>query len=127
LAKNIFAAWQNIIDQWQSYAYNIAKRQNIYTREDNYLNTVDTNEVKKFMQENGFREPEMAAKMGISYTYLFRVLRGERKGGAKFITGLINVGMPKERMFANNALPKDKTEDPSYGRSPLPEGNKEVD
>jgi hypothetical protein len=41
-------------------------------------------------------------KMEISYSYLFRVLRGKRQAGGKFIDGLIKVGMNPDEIFLSN-------------------------
>lgn len=32
--------------------------------------------------------PELARRLGIDYSYLFRVMRGEKNGGAKLWTGI---------------------------------------
>ncbi|MGE5396307.1 MAG: hypothetical protein ACM3MK_02080 [Chitinophagales bacterium] len=63
------------------------------------MSQIDLAKVKGFMVQNGMNEPRFACEMGISYSYLFRVFRGQRLGGRKFITGLIQAGMPLEDIF----------------------------
>jgi len=61
--------------------------------------------VKKYMEENNYSELEMARLMNISYSYLFRVFRGKRQPGRKFIEGLFKAGMKPEEIFLRSALP----------------------
>lgn len=67
---------------------------------------VNLQKVEAFMAENNFSEPALARKMEISYSYLFRVLRGKRQAGGKFIDGLIKVGMNPDEIFLLKSLPK---------------------
>ncbi len=67
---------------------------------------VNLKKVEAFMAENKFSEPALARKMDISYSYLFRVLRGKRQAGGKFIDGLIKVGMNPQEIFLPKSLPK---------------------
>lgn len=67
---------------------------------------VNLKKVEAFMNRHNFSEPALARQMDISYSYLFRVLRGKRQAGGKFIDGLIKVGMNPEEIFLSSSLPK---------------------
>lgn len=66
---------------------------------------VNLDRVQAFMKEKQISEPALARSMDISYSYLFRVLRGKRQAGGKFIDGLIKIGMNPEEIFLPTALP----------------------
>lgn len=70
------------------------------------MQLVDIKKVKAFMAEKNMSEPEFANTMGITYSYLFRVLRGDRQPGRKFIEGLLNAGMRADDIFLPLPLPK---------------------
>ncbi|MEN6326228.1 MAG: helix-turn-helix transcriptional regulator [Syntrophomonas sp.] len=51
--------------------------------------------------------PELARRLGIDYSYLYRIARGEKDGGAKLWTGIYNLckeeGLPlEEYIFPGN-------------------------
>lgn len=69
------------------------------------MSHVNLEEVKTFMEKNEYSETEFSKIMDISYSYLFRVLRGDRKPGAKFINGLIKAGMKPNDIFLPSSLP----------------------
>lgn len=71
---------------------------------------VNLDRVQTFMRERNISEPALAKSMEISYSYLFRVLRGKRQAGGKFINGLISIGMKPEEIFLPQALPKGNSE-----------------
>lgn len=73
---------------------------------------IDLEKVRVFIRERKCTEQDFATAMGISYSYLYRVLRGERQGGGKFIAGLIKAGMNPKEIFAANSLTfgKDRVE-----------------
>lgn len=66
---------------------------------------VNLDRVQIFMRERNISEPALAKRMDISYSYLFRVLRGKRQAGRKFIHGLISIGMKPEEIFLPKVLP----------------------
>jgi len=66
---------------------------------------VNLEKVKEFMEKEKYSEYELSKAMDISYSYLFRVLRGDRKPGAKFIEGLIKAGMRPNDIFLPSLLP----------------------
>lgn len=72
--------------------------------EDTGVAGIDLEKVRVFIQERKCTEQDFATAMGISYSYLYRVLRGERQGGVKFIAGLIKAGMNPKEIFAASAL-----------------------
>lgn len=72
------------------------------------MNRIDLIAIEIYMKNNNLSEQDMAVKMGISYSYLFRVLRGTRCAGGKFISGLIDAGMKLEDIFLQEPFPKGK-------------------
>lgn len=69
------------------------------------MSGVNLSSIDKFMEASNLTEQQMALKMGISHSYLFRVLRGTRKAGGKFISGLIDAGMKPEQIFLPETFP----------------------
>lgn len=49
---------------------------------------IDLSKLSKYMKDNNISELELAKKLGVDYTTVYRVFRGSRKPGAKFVTGL---------------------------------------
>ncbi|RJQ25776.1 MAG: XRE family transcriptional regulator [Peptococcaceae bacterium] len=45
---------------------------------------VNTTALKSLAWEKGWSIPELAKRLGIDYSYLFRVINGEKKGGANY-------------------------------------------
>jgi len=71
---------------------------------------INLERIKAFMTYNGWSEYELAKRMGVSYSYVNRVLSGKRTPGRKFIVGLINAGMKPEAIFIlPKALPSGNT------------------
>ncbi|TYO95156.1 helix-turn-helix domain-containing protein [Desulfallas thermosapovorans] len=66
---------------------------------------INLDNVVVFMKEHDYNEQTLSEAMGISYSYLFRVLRGDRQPGRKFIEGLIKIGMSPGDIFFRKALP----------------------
>lgn len=75
----------------------------------NTVATVNLDKVRLFMKNKNYSEPTMADKMGITYSYFFRVMRGDRQPGGKFISGLLSAGLTPEEIFLPQVLPKGKT------------------
>jgi len=71
--------------------------------------TINLEQVRLFMQEKGYSEVELAKAMGVTYSYVFRVMRGKRQPGGKFIEGLISAGMLPENIFMPLSLPHGNT------------------
>ncbi len=51
--------------------------------------------------------PELARRLGIDYSYLYRIVRGEKNGGAKLWSGIYHLckeeGLPLEKyIFPDN-------------------------
>ncbi|MCK4261082.1 MAG: helix-turn-helix transcriptional regulator [Halanaerobiales bacterium] len=53
--------------------------------------------VKRLIENKGWSEVMFAQKLGVDYSYVYRVLRKERGIGKKFITGLMKL-CEKEKM-----------------------------
>lgn len=70
------------------------------------MNEINLSAIKNFMTLHCLSEQEMAAKMGISHSYLFRVLQGTRNPGRKFIEGMLNAGMKVNDIFLTKPFPK---------------------
>lgn len=56
--------------------------------------------------------PELAEHLGVDYSYLFRVMNGQKRGGAKLILGILHLcqqeGLETEDfIFLDAALPPD--------------------
>lgn len=60
---------------------------------------VNVSEVRRFMQDKGWNERELAAHMDLAYSYVNRVLGLKRQPGAKFVAGALTVGMRIEDAF----------------------------
>lgn len=73
------------------------------------MEIINLDNVRAFMKQRDYSEPELAKAMGIAYSYLFRVLRGKRQPGAKFIRGLLSAGMSPTDIFSPSPLPKGST------------------
>lgn len=64
--------------------------------------------------EKGWSTPELARRLGVNYSYLFRIIKGKKKGGAKVLSGLYNLcaeeGLDfKELIFLPASLTVDNT------------------
>jgi len=51
---------------------------------------INISKLKEYIEDNNISEAELANIIGVNYTTVYRVFRGIRKPGAKFIVGLIN-------------------------------------
>ncbi|WP_432407963.1 helix-turn-helix domain-containing protein [Wukongibacter sp. M2B1] len=51
---------------------------------------INVRKLKEYIDSNNISEIELANMIGVNYTTVYRVFRGIRKPGAKFIVGLIN-------------------------------------
>lgn len=69
---------------------------------------VNIRNIHDFITKKNLSKRGLSELMEISYSYLFRVLRGDRKAGGKFIDGLLKAGMSPGDIFLPNALPNGK-------------------
>lgn len=60
---------------------------------------INVPEVRRFMEERGWSERELAMHMDLAYSYVNRVLGQKRQPGAKFVAGALTVGMRIEDAF----------------------------
>ena len=62
------------------------------------------------MKKNHLNERELAIKMGVNYTTVYRVLKGDRNPGSKFVNGLLNAceDLKFNEIFLINSLPDGK-------------------
>ncbi|WP_055108942.1 helix-turn-helix domain-containing protein [Paenibacillus ihumii] len=51
---------------------------------------INLKNIEAYMQSKGWDESELAEKIGVSRTQVYRVLRGQRSPGNEFIAGLLN-------------------------------------
>ncbi|MCL6634596.1 MAG: helix-turn-helix domain-containing protein [Peptococcaceae bacterium] len=49
---------------------------------------VNTEALLLLAKERGWSTPDLARRLGVDYSYLYRVIKGEKKGGSKLFTGL---------------------------------------
>ncbi len=70
---------------------------------------VNLDKVRAFIKDSGMKDQAFAEAMGIDYSYLFKVLRGSRSPGGKFIDGLISAGMKPNDIFYVPRLTNVKT------------------
>ncbi|MCK8823991.1 helix-turn-helix domain-containing protein [Fuchsiella alkaliacetigena] len=47
-------------------------------------------EFKRIMNEKGLNEAQMADKLGVDVSYIYRLLNGERQPGRKFILAAVD-------------------------------------
>lgn len=47
--------------------------------------------LKKLAESKEWSIPELASVLGVDYSYLFRVLNGEKNGGSKLFRGIYNL------------------------------------
>lgn len=105
------------ITTWQNIFYNLLTQGNTWvkllpdgnSKRGDTVTTINLDKVRDYMKKKEYSEPEMATNMGITYSYFFRVMRGDRQPGGKFISGLIAAGMAPEEIFLPQVLPKGKT------------------
>lgn len=74
---------------------------------ENLSNLIDLNKLKKYMKENGITEYRLSKEIGISYAMVYRVFRGQRNPGGKFINGLIKSKIDN-KFFLTLSLPSGK-------------------
>jgi hypothetical protein len=67
---------------------------------------VNMKKVKEFMFGQGYSEYKLSGLMGVSYSYVYRVMKGTRPPGKAFISGLIKAGMQPNEIFLPASLPK---------------------
>lgn len=68
-------------------------------------------ELTKLQDEKKWSLPEMAQKMALDYSFLYRVMQGQRNPGGKFLSGLMllcmDEGLDFER-FVDFAKPESR-------------------
>lgn len=60
---------------------------------------VNIDALKMLADEKGWSTPELAKRLGVDYSYLFRVIKGKKKGGYKLFTGLYKLCAEEGRDF----------------------------
>lgn len=75
---------------------------------------VNIEALKALAKEKGWSTPELARRLGIDYSYLFRIIKGKKKGGSKLFTGIYKLcteeGLDFEKLiFLSEPLPADNT------------------
>lgn len=68
-------------------------------------NIINLDYLRKYMEKEGISEVKLAELIGVDYTTVYRVFKGNRNPGTKFIAGLIKSGLDIEKIFLNNPLP----------------------
>lgn len=52
---------------------------------------INTEALKSLAGEKGWSVPELAARLDVEYSYLYRVIHGEKNGGSKLFGGVYNL------------------------------------
>ena len=61
----------------------------------------------EYMEENNLSQRDLAEVIGVDHTMIFRVLKGERNPGAKFVAGILeNTNLKFEDIFFTGNLPE---------------------
>ena len=50
---------------------------------------INTEQLKGLMKTKGWNTVELAKSLDMNYSYVYRVLKGERNAGGKFFSGLL--------------------------------------
>jgi DNA-binding Xre family transcriptional regulator len=71
--------------------------------------TINVDALVELANNKGWKTPDLAAKIGIDYSYLTRIISKEKSGGAKLITGILKLCVEEnlnfnDYIFLNNAL-----------------------
>jgi transcriptional regulator with XRE-family HTH domain len=75
---------------------------------------VNTTALKSLAWEKGWSIPELAKRLGIDYSYLFRVINGEKKGGGKLFAGLYRLCREENLDFNNYIFFSDSVDNRQY-------------
>lgn len=61
----------------------------------------------EYMEENNLSQRDLAEIIGVDYTTIFRVLKGQRNPGVRFVTGILeNTNLKFEDIFFTSNLPE---------------------
>ena len=61
----------------------------------------------EYMEENNLSQRDLAEVIGVDYTTIFRVLKGQRNPGVRFVTGILeNTDLKFEDIFFISNLPE---------------------
>lgn len=73
-------------------------------------NIVNLKYLKTFMEKNNISETRLARLIGVDYTTVYRVFKGDRNPGNKFISGLMKSGLDIDygKFFLPSPLPGGK-------------------
>lgn len=74
-------------------------------------NIINLDYLRKYMEKKGISEVKLAELIGVDYTTVYRIFKGDRNPGVKFIAGLMKSGLDIdfERIFLSKPLPDGKT------------------
>ncbi|WP_425060201.1 hypothetical protein SCACP_08700 [Sporomusa carbonis] len=68
---------------------------------------VNLDKVRVLMTKKKISEYGLSKLMNVSYSYVYRVMRGQRKAGQAFTDGLIRIGIEPNDIFLTQTLSKD--------------------
>lgn len=60
---------------------------------------IQVEKLKKLMEHREWSLPQLAAKMALDYSFLYRVMQGQRNPGGKFFSGLMLLCMEEDLDF----------------------------
>lgn len=69
---------------------------------------INIDALRQLAEERNWSIPELAARLNVEYSYLHRVLKGEKKGGGKLFAGIYNLcveeGLQAEHYFGGDRV-----------------------
>ncbi len=63
----------------------------VYQTTKEVLLMINISRLEKFMHSKGWSEPMLARELDVDYSYLYRLLRGEKNGGGKVYIGILRI------------------------------------
>ncbi|APM41360.1 helix-turn-helix domain-containing protein [Clostridium kluyveri] len=64
-------------------------------------NLINLDKLRQYMKENNISKSELAEIIGVNYTTVYRIFKGTRKPGVKFISKLLssNISLKHDEIF----------------------------
>jgi transcriptional regulator with XRE-family HTH domain len=72
---------------------------------------VNITALKQLAENKSWSIPDLAKHLGVNYSYLFRILRGEKNGGSKLFSGIYHLCL-KEGLSMDDYLSWDELKEP---------------
>lgn len=55
--------------------------------------------IRELMKKKGWKKTDFARRLGLNYSYFYRLLKGERNPGSKFFSGFMKVCKEESLLF----------------------------